>query len=176
MRTTSKAAAAVAALLIASPLAAQEELRTHTISFSPILALFEVLVADYEYRIGTETTVGAGVGYWNFEGSEDDDSEATYLALDLKGRFYPDQAFEGFELGGSLGLARIGFTDDATGADEEATGFSYGIEVGHGWLLGDEKRWFLGAAIGAKRFWFEEDDDDIPSVMPTGRLNFGVAF
>ena len=175
MRTTSNAALALAALLVASPLAAQEQQRTHTLSFSPILALFEILVADYEYRIGTETTLGAGLGYWNFE-EADEVTEASYLAFDLKGRFYPDRAFEGFELGASLGVARIGFTDDQTGADASATGFSYGLEVGHGWLLGDQRRWVLGAAIGAKRFWFDEEDDDLPTVMPTGRLSFGVAF
>lgn len=181
MRTTSKAALALVGLLAATPLAAQEPERTQTLSFSPILALFEIIVADYELALGTETTLGAGVGYWNFEGEDEsdlpeDDSDASYLALDLKGRFYPDRAFEGFELGASLGIARIGFTDDETGDEASTVGFAYGLEVGHAWLLGDERRWFLGAALGAKRFWFDEDDNDIPTVMPTGRLNFGVAF
>jgi hypothetical protein len=181
MRMTSNAAVALLGLLVASPLAAQAPERTQTLSFSPVLALFEIIVADYEFALGTETTLGAGVGYWHFEedsNSEfpEDDAEASYLAFDLKGRFYPDRVFEGFELGASLGVARIGYNQDTTGQDATATGFSYGLEVGHAWLLGDERRWFLGTAIGAKRFWFDEDDDDLPTVMPTGRLNFGVAF
>lgn len=178
MRTTSKAALALIGLLAASPLVAQQEPeRTQTISFSPVLALFEILVADYEFAVANEATLGLGAGYWHFDSDDGmDDAESSYLAFDLKGRFYPDRAFEGFELGASLGLARVGYSDDATGEDESATGFSYGLEVGHAWLLGDTRRWFLGTAIGAKRFWFDEDDNDLPTVMPTGRLNFGIAF
>ena len=187
MKLASKASLVVAGLLAATPASAQEVTQwDNTVSFSPILALFEVLVADYERRVGSEATVGVGVGYWNFEVGDDDDGDgvddgdASYLALDLKGRFYPDRAFKGWELGGSIGYARVGgFDDDETEEvdnDGSASGLSYGVEVGHGWLLGDTERWFLGAAIGAKRFWFNDEDDDVPTVMPTGRLSFGSAF
>jgi hypothetical protein len=173
---------ALAAVLAATPASAQQV--THwqnTVSFSPILALFEVLVADYEHSIGPEASIGVGVGYWNYnegdgEFDDVDETDATYAALDLKGRFYPDRAFKGWELGGSIGVARVGFHDDETGEEDDATGFAYGVEVGHAWLLGDDERWFLGAAIGAKRFWFGEEDNDLPEVMPTGRLSFGIAF
>lgn len=182
MKFSTKATLALAGLLAAGPLAAQERNTwDNTVSFSPILALFEIVVADYEHAVGDEATVGVGLGYWNFDGGDDTDLEgeetdASYFALDLKGRFYPDRAFKGFELGGSLGVARVGFTDDETDEESSATGFAYGVEVGHGWLLGDTERWFLGAAIGAKRFWFGEEDNDLPTVMPTGRLSFGIAF
>ena len=185
MNLSQKAMIAVAGVLVAAPLQAQEV--THwdnTISFSPILALFEVLVADYERAVGDEATVGLGVGYWNFDGVEDEldpegettEDDASYFALDLKGRFYPDRAFKGWEFGGSIGLARVGYNDDETGDEVSSTGFSYGVEVGHGWLLGDTERWFLAAGLGAKRFWFDDEDDDLPTVMPTGRLSFGIAF
>ena len=181
MKLASKAVVTLAGLLAAAPLSAQETQWDNTISFSPILALFEIIVADYERRIGPESSIGVGVGYWNFDEGDDgvdgaEQTDATYFALDLKGRFYPDRAFKGFELGASLGVARVGFHDDDTGDESDATGFAYGVEVGHAWLLGDNERWFLGAAVGAKRFWFGEDDDDLPTVMPTGRLSFGVAF
>lgn len=183
MKLAPKATIALAAVLAAAPIQAQEV--THwdnTISFSPILALFEVLVADYERRVGAEASVGLGIGYWNFDVDVDEDDlesdagDASYLALDLKGRFYPDRAFKGWEFGGSIGLARVGYDDDETDEEVSATGFAYGVEVGHGWLLGDTERWFLAAGIGAKRFWFGEDDEELPTVMPTGRLSFGIAF
>lgn len=181
MRTTSRAALALISLLAASPLSAQERdgRWDNTISFSPILALFEVVVADYERRVSEEATIGIGLGYIPFdEPSEDgvDDEEGSYTALDLKARFYPDRAFKGWEFGASLGFARIGFHDDTTGEEADATGLSYGVEIGHGWLLGDTERFFVGTAIGAKRFWFGDEDDDIPTVMPTGRLSVGIAF
>ena len=182
MKLAPKAVLALTGLLVAAPLSAQETHWDNTVSFSPILALFEVLVADYERRVGPEASIGVGVGYWNFNEEFDDgfegsdEGDATYFALDLKGRFYPDRAFKGFELGASVGMARVGYHDFDTGEEGDATGFAYGIEVGHGWLLGDNERWFLGAALGAKRFWFGEDDENLPTVMPTGRLSFGVAF
>ena len=184
MKLASQASLALAGLLAAAPVSAQEVTQwDNVVSFSPILALFEVVVADYERRVGPEATVGVGVGYWNYEPGDDDDGDglddgdANYFALDLKGRFYPDRAFQGWELGGSIGYARVGgYTDDETGEEGETSGFSYGVEIGRGWLLGDTERWFFGAAIGAKRFWFDDDDDDVPTVMSTGRLSFGIAF
>ena len=180
MRLPHRLALALTCLTFATPVAAQDHW-DNNISFSPILALFEIVVADYERAVGNEATVGLGLGYWNFneddEGEEfAEDTDASYFAFDVKGRFYPDEVFQGMEFGVSLGVARVGFHDDDTGGESDATGFAYGIEVGHGWLLGDTERWFFGAAVGAKRFWFGEEDDDLPEVMPTGRLSVGVAF
>ena len=150
--------------------------RSQAISFSPILALFEILQAEYEVRVGPEMTAGLGVGYWNF-GDEEEDDEVGYLAVDLKGRFYPDRAFEGFSIGGSIGAARIDYVTDSDSTEAETTGFTFGVEVGRAWLLGDENRFILTTGIGAKRYWFDvEEDDDVPVVLPTGRLGFGIAF
>lgn len=183
MRIPSSAVLALAAVLAtAAPLRAQQADWQNSVSFSPILALFEIIVADYERAVGDEATLGLGLGYWNYNPGDNDgmegaqDGDASYLALDLKGRFYPDRAFKGIEFGVSLGLARVSFVDDETLEESDATGLAYGFEVGRGWLLGDSERWFLGAAAGAKRFWFGEEDNDLPEVMPTGRLNVGIAF
>ncbi len=178
------ALAALLAFGAALPLSAQTPAppqRNHTISASPILALFEILQADYELRVGTETTAGLGVGYWSF-GDEDENDETSWLAVDLKGRFYPDEAFDGFAIGGMIGLARIEYSEetgeepDIQVTEESATGFSFGVEVSRAWLLGDEHRWYLAAGLGAKRYYFDEVDDNVPLVLPTGRLGFGLAF
>ena len=175
MRSGSKATLAILGLLAATPLAGQQLERTQTISFSPVLAMFEILVADYEQALGAETTLGTGLGWWQFD-EDDAATDGTHLGLDLNARFYPDRAFQGFEFGASVGLARVGFHEDQTGEGNTAIGFTYGIEVGHAWLLGDQRRWFLGTAIGARRYWFGEEDPGLPEVMPTGRLIFGIAF
>lgn len=166
------------ASVMAMPASAQSSAapeRANAISFSPILALFEILQAEYERKVGAETTAGLGVGYWSF-GDADLNDEVSYLALDLKGRFYPDRALEGFAIGGTVGVARIGYENDTTGEDESTTGFAFGVEVSHAWLLGDEHRWFLAAGLGAKRYIFGDIDEDIPVILPTGRIGFGLAF
>ena len=179
MRLRMVATAALLVLTRAVPAAAQDSDggpdRSQTISFSPILALFEILQADYELRVHPEATAGLGVGYWNF-GDAEANEDVGFLALDLKGRFYPDRAFEGFAFGGSIGVTQIEYFDDSTEADEEQTGFTFGIEVSRAWLLGDENRFFLAAGLGAKRYWFDDVDDDVPVVLPTGRLGVGIAF
>ncbi|HEX6589499.1 MAG TPA: hypothetical protein VF039_10785, partial [Longimicrobiales bacterium] len=181
MKSVSRLALLAAGLLAAAPLSAQEREGRwdNTISFSPILALFEVVIADYERRVADEATIGLGLGYIPFDEASDDgedDGEGSYTALDFKARFYPDRAFKGWEFGASLGFARVAYHDDVTGEEADARGLSDGVEVGHGWLLGDTERFFVGTAIGAKRFWFDDENDDIPTVMPTGRLSVGIAF
>jgi len=181
MKHSTTTVLALATLLAAAPIAAQQagpaaEIdRGHAISFSPILALFEILQAEYEVRLGKETTGALGVGWWAF-GDEEQNDEVSYLALDLKGRFYPDEALEGFAIGGTVGAARIEYFDDEAEADESTTGFAFGVELSRAWLLGDERRWFLAAGVGAKRYIFDEVDDDVPVILPTGRLGFGLAF
>ena len=155
--------------------------RTQAVSISPILALFEIVQGEYERKLGEETTAALGLGYWSFGDTSDavDGSggdEVSWLSLDLKGRFYPDEALHGFAIGGIVGATRIGYTDDATGQKESATGFAFGVDVSWAWLLGDTERWFLATGLGAKRYYFDEVDDDIPLILPTGRIAFGVAF
>ncbi|HUF11810.1 MAG TPA: hypothetical protein VMN78_01770 [Longimicrobiales bacterium] len=165
--------------LTLAPLAAQsprtEVERTQAISFSPILALFEVLQAEYERKLGEETTGALGVGYFSF-GDDVGGGEVSWLAVDLKGRFYPNRALEGFAIGGIIGAARVGFNDDVTGEEDSATGLAFGVDLNWTWLLGDTQRWFLATGIGAKRYYFGEVDDDIPLILPTGRVAFGLAF
>ena len=172
--------------IAAAPLSAQARSgvpeRTQTITISPILALFEIVQAEYERKLGEELTGAVGLGYWSFGNTGTDefgneiDDEVSWLAVDLKGRFYPRHAFESFSIGGIVGLARIGYRDDVTNTKESATGFAFGVDLNHSWLLGDTNRWYLAVGIGAKRYYFSEIDDDIPLILPTGRIGFGLAF
>jgi len=149
--------------------------RNHALAFNPIAILFESMQLEYEGRVHAEATVGGGFEYFQ-SGEEEDSTQASQTSFDVKGRFYPDNAFEGFSFGASVGFSRITYVDDESLAEESASGPTFGIEVGHSWLLGDAHRWYLGLGLGAKRYFISEEDDDIPGVTGTGRLVFGFAF
>ena len=141
------------------------------ISISPILALFEIINGEAEYAFSDELSGVFGFGYVNL-GS---DTTLTYLATDLKLRFYPSGTpLEGFEISGIVGRTTV--TNDST--DQSLGLTSIGVELGRHWLFGDAKRWFFGAAIGAKRYFGDDTlgGTDLFLLLPTGRLNFGVAF
>lgn len=50
------------------------------------------------------------------------------------------------------------------------------MDLNYSWLLGDTNRWYVGTGLGAKRYFFETEDDDVMAVLPTGRIAFGIAF
>lgn len=142
------------------------------ISISPILALAEVINGEAEYVFSNELSGVFGLGYFTLGDGAD---EVRYLATDLKLRFYPNATpLEGFSFSGILG--RTSLTDVST--DESGSAFSVGVDLGWSWLFGDTKRWFLGVGLGAKRYFGEETvgTSSIEAFLPTGRLNFGIAF
>ena len=160
---------------VAAPavLAAQEtEGPRAQISFSPILALAEVISGEAEYAFSDQLSAVFGLGYFTIG---DDPDQVTYLATDAKLRFYPGAVpLEGFAFSGILG--RTSITDESTNETGAAT--TLGVDLGWSWLFGDTKRWFLGVGIGAKRYFVDGTvgDEEITGFLPTGRLNFGIAF
>lgn len=142
------------------------------ISISPILALAEVINGEAEYAFSDELSGVFGLGYFTVgEGT----SEVRYLATDLKLRFYPNGIpLEGFSFSGILG--RTSLTDVTT--DESGAATAIGVDLGWSWLFGDTKRWFLGVGLGAKRYFGEDTvgGTTVEAFLPTGRLNFGIAF
>lgn len=162
--------------LLCAPVALQAQERAEgpraQISVSPILLLAEIINGEAEYAFSDEMSAVFGLGYFTIgEG----DSDVTYLATDLKLRFYPaGDPLEGFSLTGILG--RTSLTEEST--DETGSAFSAGVDLGWSWLFGDARRWFFGAGIGAKRYFGEETvgGTEIDLFLPTGRLNFGIAF
>lgn len=168
-----------ALVAVAAPVRAQE--RTDAISISPVLALFEVYQGEFEHAVSPEWTVALGGSHFSTENDvyvdatgEYRQEDWSYNSADLKARFYPSgEPFDGFSFGASVGWSRIGSPSD------HANAFTYGVELGHGWLMGSEKHWYFGLGIGAKRYQTGEDSldgGDLPTVLPTGRLNFGYAF
>jgi hypothetical protein len=166
----------VIATLLCTPVALQAQESADApraqISISPILLLAEIVNGEAEYAFSDEMAAVFGLGYFKIgEG----DSKVTYLATDLKLRFYPaGNPLEGFALTAILG--RTSLTEESTDATGAAT--SVGVDLGWSWLFGDAKRWFFGAGIGAKRYFGDESvgDTSIDAFLPTGRLNFGIAF
>ena len=165
---------ALGALLCApATLDAQEAADSRAqISISPILLLAEVINGEAEYAFSDEMAAVFGLGYFTIgEG----DTEVTYLATDLKLRFYPaGEPLEGFNISGILG--RTSLSEEST--DASGSAFSAGVDLGWSWLFGDAERWFFGVGLGAKRYFGEETvgGTEIDAFLPTGRLNFGIAF
>lgn len=180
--------AAAALLLAAVPASAQvlpreSELdlnrsveRHMAIAVNPLLALAGIVQADYELRLGREATLGVGAGYTDLALLGVGESEdLSFLVLDVKGRFYPDAAFQGFSMGGSVGLARAEWRNDED-AEETSSAMTIGVEVGRSWLMGDDGRWYMTSGVGAKRYFFRDVDIDVPVILPTFRFGFGLAF
>lgn len=137
------------------------------VSASPISILFGFFGAEYERALSTTSTVGAS---GNFYGS----GLVTYLSADAKYRYYPQgAALKGFSLGGSAGFARISVDN---GFNNAGAAFSFGVEMDYNWLLGKEKRFYVGVGGGAKRY-FGSDLEGVSFTVPTLRLvNIGYAF
>lgn len=144
------------------------------VSISPILALAEIINGEFEYAFSPEVSGVFGLGRFTISGIGDS-NDITYLATDAKLRFYPSGTpLEGFNITGILG--RTSLTE--SGTDEGGSVMALGVELGWSALFGDAQRWFLGAGIGAKRYFGDETvgSTDVDAFLPTGRLNFGIAF
>lgn len=137
------------------------------ISVSPILALAEWYTGEMEYAFSDQISGVVGFGYF----SPDDQ----YTTVDFKVRFYPNATpLEGFSLSGIVGYTSI--TEDVT--DQAASAMTLGVDLGWSWLFGQPKRWFLGIGLGAKRYFGDDTigGEEITLILPTARLNFGLAF
>lgn len=137
------------------------------ISVSPILALAEWFTGEFEYAFSDQLSGVFGFSYFS--------PEDTYIAFDGKVRFYPNATpLEGFNISGSIGHTSV---SDAN-TDAKVSGMTAGVDLGWSWLFGEQKRWFLGVGLGAKRYFGDENlgGEDISLFLPTARLNFGIAF
>lgn len=173
--------AVIAACVVAAPLQAQEVMSPapkQALSGNPILAVYQVYMLEYERAVTPNWTGVGGLGYWGI-GDADDGGRFSILTTDLKARFYPGGSpLEGFAIGGIVGLSTLRYEDTVQPVDESQSGLALGVDLNWSWLIGDSKRWFVGAGLGAKRYFveFEDESADIALVLPTGRLNFGIAF
>ncbi len=164
----------LAILAAAVPAAGQdtEVTRKTVISTNPITDMFTWYNGELEIRVATTSTVGISGTYVSL----DDDSD-TYVSTQGFYRYYPQgKALEGFFFGGRLGYYRVEVKSNINDEEESGDFFGLGIDIGYSWLLGAEKRFYVGLGIGAVRL-FGGDLEDVTLTLPTIRLiNVGVAF
>ena len=180
------AAAAAAALLCSAPVQAQQAAADtaprykNVFSANPLGLLLTYYNAEYERAVSDVTTVGVSGAYFSSFGDE-------LAVAEAKVRYYPQaRTFAGFSMGASVGFGRIEDGNDAlepfVGEDPEQdadarTAFIVGIELDYNWLVGRDRRFFIGTGIGARRLFGGDVNSSDPVVIPTLRLvNVGFAF
>ena len=167
----------IAAALFALPLAsaAGQAAPRSVISFQPLGAMLTVYAAEFERAASTNVTWGIGGSYW--DAGEDGDRLA-YGSADVKMRYYPRSALDGFSFGGSLGYARVSAESPDLG-EESTGGITLGILLEYQWLLGANRNFSVALGAGAKALFINEDDlgdDDFTPRYPTARLSIGWGF
>jgi hypothetical protein len=165
MIRTTVVAALVALIGVTAPLDAQtaRPAPQQSLTFNPIGLGAGFYSAEYERAVGTNYTVSGGASYFTL------DQDISYTAADVRGRFYPTRALEGFALGVSGGVIKIG-TDNRTG-------ITFGSTIEHAWLLGASNRTTFSLGGGFKRVvLFGSRSPGMTVFYPTLRTSFGVAF
>lgn len=180
------AAAAAAALLAAAPARAQSDTLSvspykQVISANPLGLLFGYFNGEYERAISSTSTVGIAGAYFSPENDE-------LATVEAKFRYYPQaRPLSGFSVGGSLGYGHLSdeedfdefIVDSQAQQDDGVTSsaFIVGVELNYNWLVGRDRRFFIGTGIGARRLLGGDVESDIPVIIPTIRLvNIGFAF
>lgn len=146
--------------------------RRHCFSTNPILDMFTWWNAEYAFRLNNKSTIGLAGSYISV-----DDGNEKYQSGNLFYRYYPQgDALTGFFFGARLGYNYIKAVDDDTDLRESGNAYSFGIDIGYDWLLGEGRNFYISLGIGAVRL-FGGDLDDVAATLPTVRLvNIGVAF
>ena len=164
--------------------AIRPEIPRNVITIAPIaLILWQVFAPEYERVISPEASFAVAAGYWGTDFDEkialddDGDTDATYLHLEAKYRYYPNQVLDGVLVGANVGLRSVDgrVREVGTERDFNATGPSVGFELGYARLYGASQRLYVGGIVGAKRiFW--DVPDKVFSAYPTIRVAIGYAF
>jgi hypothetical protein len=155
-----------------------------TVGGSPFLPIAGIFTGEVETALAAAgVTLGAG-GVIDLSGTED-----RFSSLQAKLKYYPnEQALRGFALGLTLGMVSmrerqaINFCDVngctapslRTRRDTKPT---FGVVADYNWLIGRQRRFLVGAGIGARRVLGDvSGDSPLESVLPDGRLLVGWAF
>lgn len=163
---------AMATLLTTVPAEAQTEgtrapvPHDQILSANPFGLLFEWFNADYERKVGEQSTLGVAGSLISFdEGSED------YYSVNVLYRFYPQEAaLSGFYFGPRVGYYHV---DDE---DDEANAFGFGLELGYNWLLGSRRNFAVSIGVGATRLFGGDLGDDSVTIPTVRLVNIGWAF
>jgi hypothetical protein len=154
----------------------KEPVRRHCFSTNPILLMFTWYNAEYAFRVSNNSTIGIAGSYITLD--DEDTGEDTYMSANIFYRYYPQgDAFTGFFFGARFGLNHIEVeVSEDTGEADEGTAYSFGIDIGYDWLLGESRMFYISAGIGAVRL-FGGDLEGTAGTLPTVRLvQIGVAF
>ena len=161
-------------LVVAGSTPAASYERKVVVSTNPILDMFTWYNGELEIAAAPTSTIGIAGTYITF-GDEDDFDRETYANASVFWRYYPREAFGGFYFGVRGGYYKV-TADTDLGEEEEGNFFGAGIDVGYGWILGENERMYVSLGIGAVRL-FGGDLEDVSLTLPTIRLiNVGFAF
>lgn len=146
---------------------------SQVISISPISLLFGLLGAEYERRLTPASSFGLSAqSYTN--------DDFSYLSAEAKYRYYPqEKALEGFAVGVTGGVTRIGVRDDADTRSENDSGsaLSLGFALDYQWLLGPRRNFAVILGTGARRLIpIGTEIDGSSLTLPTARIAIGRAF
>jgi hypothetical protein len=175
--------AAAAALLCAAPGHAQSDTTTtpqrpFLITVNPLGVLVDYYNIEFERALSDVTSISLAA-----EHSATGDTDIS--AVDVRFRYYPQaRVFSGLALGASLGYGSFDDTeeysyDTPNGPVREVTGEdlagpTLGLEVNYNWLVGRDRRLFVGLGIGARRL-LSGGNTSGPTIVPGGRY-FGVGY
>lgn len=138
----------------------------NVISANPLGLLLDLFNAEYERTTSATSTMG--IGGSTFSATEDStDNTNRYLNLDVFYRYYPSGTpYQGWNFGVKVGVTSI---------SDEGTYLGYGFDLNRSWLIGPQKRFYVGAGFGLKRLIGAEEK--FAQYIPTFRvINIGRAF
>ena len=150
-------------LLLVNPALAQSRLSeagegpAHAFTLNPFFVLAGWISGEYEQRVNSSLTLGAGASYVDF-------SDQRYTSFEMKARLYPNEkALRGFEMGLGLGVTPVDpdtMTKTATrGLASDRKNHAHHATVilmsGHQWNLGENRphhfgiggRWQAGSRL-----------------------------
>lgn len=157
-----------------------------TIAASPFLPLAGIVSGEFEGALNVPgLSFGVG-GILDLSGDRD-----LYNSLQAKLKYYPNEAtLKGFAVGVTAGVLNArdedvfvgGYCDavrcySATPTRRSDTKPTFGVVIDYNWLLGRQKRFLVGAGVGARRVLGRlEPDGPLERTWPDGRLAIGWAF
>lgn len=145
---------------------------------NPILFVFTWYQAEVEIRVQEHGTFGFSGSFLEVSEESAGDpgyEESQYVAGNVFYRYYPTASYEGFFIGGQMGVGQISYKDNID--DESGEFFLAGVLIGYGWLLGDAQRVGVSLGIGANRYFGGDLENDVSTTLPIIRLiNVGIAF
>lgn len=147
------------------------------LGLNPIALVLGAVIGDFERTVSPSLTLGVGV-------SVVPEYLTNYRAAEAKLRYYPDEhALHGVSLALTTGLVSEPFNsydyNTNTQTRRMLSRATIGTELSYQWIIGPSRRFALATGAGAKRLLGSATgfyDGAFGSVIPTFRLNVGVAF